>query len=478
MIYVEEWLVQMCATAGGRAEVLRLLAEPNHFKDIVFGRGPDVRFPQMCQDCVVQGDINGIAERLKQAERRVEETNRIIDGICAAYDTGVEPNPEHFPFAAKVAELRHEVNDLRTRLKEADTLVIKNPDVVPETRQLTCKLNTDDFTEEEEARLLENVKKSTADICGMQYAARKLNFDKEQYDKFKETSMGCLVPEPPPCSICGETPKKRSLTQIIRDKLVELKPVLDANPLPQPRTLGIFINDVVHGFAGSCKPMGHDVYYLIDVISDCPLNDAIFEIHYDSKVMLKNVCHVNSRGYVFDDGTYLYEEMEVLATKADAVIQTITTTPEGRSVGTPPAMMPCSACAAQGFCSQEESRDGAPCRYFDAGPEPTSVQDIVGRKTADELAKELGVMTPKHYTVVINGSPMGTAQELKTWGSGYCISRMLMLRSLGKGDVFSLHGAAITEDLVVTNLGEGYFFEDGTYVYNKVEAYPEHPEKK
>ena len=118
MNYTPEWLLEMCATAGGRAEVLRLLAEPNHFKDIVFGRGPDVRFPQMCQDCVVQGDINGIAERLKQAERRVEETNRIIDGICAAYDTGVEPNPEHFPFAAKVAELRHEVNDLRYEIAE------------------------------------------------------------------------------------------------------------------------------------------------------------------------------------------------------------------------------------------------------------------------------------------------------------------------------------------------------------------------
>jgi hypothetical protein len=269
------------------------------------------------------------------------------------------------------------------------------------------RLNTDEFTKEEEARILDAVKNATADICGMQYAAQKEEFYKEQYGKLNETSMGCLVPKPPPCSICAgdkaefipekpllqnpwgefreppvgiaavETYAKTPLSplaQIIADKREELRPVIEANPLPQPRTLGIFINDVVHGFAGSCKPMGHDVYYLTDVISDCPLNDAIFEIHYDSKVLLKNVCHVNSRGYIDDEGNYLYEEMEVLATKVAAITQTITTTPEGRGVGTPPAMMPCSACAARGFCLLEEPRGSAPCTWFDPGPEAEEPQ--------------------------------------------------------------------------------------------------------
>ena len=35
---------------------------------------------------------------------------------------------------------------------------------------------------------------------------------------------------------------------------------------------------------------------------------------------------------------------------------------------------PCSACAAQGFCSLEESRDGALCTWFDPGPKAEEPQ--------------------------------------------------------------------------------------------------------
>jgi hypothetical protein len=119
MTYTWEWLVQMCATSGGRTEVLRLLSERDEQLDEI---GKALMGANFCHhyDCDKGRPLDHY-ELPYAVGRLVEmwkERGRCIDGICAAYDTGVEPDPEHFPFAAKVAELRHEVNDLRYEIAE------------------------------------------------------------------------------------------------------------------------------------------------------------------------------------------------------------------------------------------------------------------------------------------------------------------------------------------------------------------------
>jgi len=274
----------------------------------------------------------------------------------------------------------------------------------------------------EDERILDAVKKSTADICGMQYAAQKetlhdetkrefirkhrIDFDSlpelklihsegqslkdvEEIDdeefyqnleeavrnlasevppqKYENISMGCLVPKPPPCSICAEAkdskdsfldgafryPESRCvmsqenidaleeaivplspLAQIYRDKLEELKPVLDSlSELGAPTKGGTF--------------MGGDEEY--------PAKTEKFSTQPCSECGQRFSCsykEVRSMG----------EPCQLFNPWKD---EQAFTTWDGKRLA-----QPCSACAAQGFCDFEESRGGVPCASFSEPPGP------------------------------------------------------------------------------------------------------------